>query len=258
MSIVKTHHIDLIIPTVDLDLKILSKSQTSLQAMDCRVLISAPPVVDICRDKRKTYRFLVKHGFNTPITASVHSVLTGKVNISAWPLLIKPWDGSAGRDHRIARNRQELQFFSKRIRHPVCQQWIQGKEYTCDVYVDRHMKVRCVVPRRRMEVRAGEVSKARIEKNPSMIDGVTRLVQTLKAGPGVITVQLIVTNRKELMFIEINPRFGGGVPLSIQAGAHFPKWVLRELLGRPLKIQQEGFQDGLVMLRYDSEVWIQP
>jgi len=83
-----------------------------------------------------------------------------------------------------------------------------------------------------------------------------RLVQNLGAGPGVITLQLFLTADKKIKFIEINPRFGGGVPLSIKAGANFPKWILQELLGQQPNIRFDGFKDNLIMLRYDSEVWL--
>ena len=34
--------------------------------MGCFVLVSAPEVIDICQDKRKTYRFLLENDFDTP------------------------------------------------------------------------------------------------------------------------------------------------------------------------------------------------
>ena len=124
------------------------------------------------------------------------------------------------------------------------------------------MKVRCVVPRKRIETRAGEVSKSQVVKDQYIMNQATRLVEALGAGPGLITLQLFQTPKGKLKFIEINPRFGGGVPLSIQAGANFPKWILQEMLSKPLggkktKILFDGFKDGLVMLRYDSEVWLE-
>jgi carbamoyl-phosphate synthase large subunit len=82
------------------------------------------------------------------------------------------------------------------------------------------------------------------------------LVKKLGAGPGVITVQLILTKDKKIKFIEINPRFGGGAPLSIKAGADFPKWILQGLCGKNLKIKFDNFENNLTMLRYDSEVWL--
>ena len=86
--------------------------------------------------------------------------------------------------------------------------------------------------------------------------GLAALVEKLGAGPGVITLQLFLTDEGRIKFIEINPRFGGGVPLSIKAGANFPKWILQELTDGKPKIRPDGFKDGLTMLRYDSEVWL--
>jgi carbamoyl-phosphate synthase large subunit len=82
------------------------------------------------------------------------------------------------------------------------------------------------------------------------------LVEKLGAGPGVITVQLILTADEQIKFIEINPRFGGGAPLAIKAGADFPRWILQQMLGKRSAIKFDGFKDNLVMLRYDAEVWL--
>jgi carbamoyl-phosphate synthase large subunit len=46
------------------------------------------------------------------------------------------------------------------------------------------------------------------------------------------------------------------VPLSIKAGANFPKWILQQLTGRKPRIPFDGFKDGLTMLRYDAEIWL--
>ncbi|OHB59557.1 MAG: hypothetical protein A2167_04235 [Planctomycetes bacterium RBG_13_46_10] len=257
LFIVKNNGVKLLIPTIDLDLKLLSQNKSKFSALGCRVLVSRPEVIEICQDKRKMYRFLVKNKFDTPVTMSVRSALS-KQNTKEelnWPYFLKPWDGYASRGNAIVKNREELLFFSKRISNAICQEFISGVEYTCDVYVDFNMKVRCVVPRKRIETRAGEVSKGQIDKNPRIMTDAAKLVEALGAGPGVITLQLFLTPDDKVKFIEINPRFGGGVPLSIRAGANFPKWILQEMLNRPAKIRFDGFKDSLIMLRYDSEVW---
>ncbi len=254
LSIVKANKVKLLVPTVDLDLKILARNKPKFAAMGCCVLISAPDVVDICQDKRKTYRFLIKNGFDTPVTLSVAAALSSrKLN---WPCFLKPWDGYASRGNAVVKNRKKLAFFAKRIPNAICQEFIEGTEYTCDVYVDFNMKVRCVVPRKRIEVRAGEVSKGQVIKHPDICGKAAKLVETLRAGPGVITLQLFLNDNDKVKFIEINPRFGGGVPLSIKAGANFPKWILQSLLGRRTNIRFDRFTDNLIMLRYDDEVWV--
>ncbi len=84
-----------------------------------------------------------------------------------------------------------------------------------------------------------------------------RLVETLGTSlRGVVTLQCIVTAQREIRFIEINPRFGGGAPLSIAAGADFPLWLLQELRGQAPQITFDGFRHGLCMLRYDWSVFV--
>ncbi|MFC1677392.1 ATP-grasp domain-containing protein [Planctomycetota bacterium] len=259
LEIVADNKVKLLVPTVDLDLKVLAKNKARFAELGCCVLVSAPEVIEICQDKRKTHRFLQTNGFDTPVTMSVRSALVRSIAESSkfqWPCFLKPWDGFASRGTAIAHNRNDLLFYAKKVPNPICQELIDGAEYTCDVYVDFDMKVRCVVPRMRIEVRSGEVSKGRVVKDAHIISQAAKLVETLGAGPGVITLQLFLNNDKKVKFIEVNPRFGGGAPLSIKAGANFPKWIMRELLGRKVKIGFDNFEDGLTMLRYDGEVWI--
>jgi carbamoyl-phosphate synthase large subunit len=254
LKIVKDNKVKLLVPTVDLDLKALAVNQPKFQSLGCQVLVSKPEVIDICQDKRKTHRFLIKNGFDTPETMSVRSALSKRK--LKWPCFLKPWDGYAGRGNAIVNNRKELTFFVKRIPNAICQEFIEGAEYTCDVYIDFDLNVRCVVPRKRIEVRSGEVSKGQVIKNARIMKQVASLTEKLKAGPGVITLQLFLTGKREIKFVEINPRFGGGAPLSIKAGANFPKWILQELSGKKPKIHFDDFEDKLIMLRYDYEVWL--
>ena len=256
LSIIETNNVKLLIPTVDLDLRRLAQNKPKFTALGCRVLVSQTDVIDICQDKRKTYKFLCTNNFDTPATMSIRTALKSSQSETLFPLFVKPWDGFASKANAIAHNRDELSFYAKRISNAICQELVQGAEYTCDVYVDFAGKVRCVVPRRRIEVRAGEVSKGQIVKHTHMMAEALRLVDNLGAGPGVITLQLFLTSDDKVTFIEINPRFGGGAPLSIKAGANFPKWILQELSGQKPRIRPDGFKDNLIMLRYDSEVWL--
>ena len=256
LKIVQTKNIDLLVPTIDTELKLLALNKSKFAKVGCYVLISEPDIVEICQDKKKTYDFMVKNRFGAPLTMTLRSALARKKLM--FPCFLKRRDGSAGKGNAVARNREELRFFGKRIPNCIVQEFINGTEYTCDVFVDFDMKVRCVVPRKRIEVRSGEVSKAQVVKNRKIMNQCARFVETLRAGPGVITVQLFLTPKRQIKFLETNPRFGGGVPLSIKAGADFPKWILQRLVGRKPSIKFDAFEDGLIMLRYDGEVWVQP
>jgi len=254
LDIAEKNKVHLLIPTVDLDLKILSKNRGKFEKIGCFVNVSAPEVIDICQDKRKTFSFLKKNGFDTPETILVRTALARKK--LSYPKFLKPWDGYASRGTAVVENRKELEVFAKRIPNCIVQEYVQGAEYTCDVFVGLDMKARCVVPRKRIEVRSGEVSKGMVVKNREIMAQTAKVTEALGAGPGVITIQLILKANDEIDFIEINPRFGGGAPLSIKAGANFPKWILQQLMGKEARINFNGFKQGLTMLRYDNEVWL--
>ncbi len=255
LNVVKKHEIDIVIPTIDLELKLLAKNRSAFEQLGARVLVSEPGVVDICQDKRETYRFLTENSIPCPETMTIDQAL--EKTAIPFPRFLKPWDGYASRGNAIVNSRDELRVFGQRIPNCIVQEFAQGQEYTCDAYVDFEMNVRTVVPRMRIEVRTGEVSKAKVVQDHTIMEKTAELVKKLKAGPGVITIQLICKPGGEINFIEINPRFGGGAPLSIRAGANFPKWILAEMIGKQTEISFNGFRDNLVMLRYDDEVWLQ-
>jgi carbamoyl-phosphate synthase large subunit len=258
LSLVREHAVSLLVPTVDLDLPLLARHRPQFEELGCRVLVSDPDVIDTCQDKRRTFGFLTRNGFGTPATMSVRQALAAdRRGELTWPCFLKRWDGFASRDNAVVHDPTELRFYARRIPNALCQEFLEGTEYTCDAYVDFDLKVRCVVPRRRLEARAGEVSKGQVVKDPEIMVQAKKVVELLEAGPGVITLQLFVMKDGRIRFTEVNPRFGGGAPLSIRAGADFPKWILQELTGQRPRIGFDNFTDGLLMLRYDAEVWLQ-
>ena len=68
-------------------------------------------------------------------------------------------------------------------------------------------------------------------------------------------MQVFVQNDTQTIYaIEINPRFGGGFPLSYLAGANYPKWIIEEyLIGNEIPVFHD-WQKNMLMLRYDHEV----
>lgn len=133
---------------------------------------------------------------------------------------------------------------------------MQGEEYTLDILVDFDGNARCIVPRLRIETRAGEVSKGITVKHPGIIAAGRKVAEALPGALGCITVQCFLTRSGDIVFIEINPRFGGGYPLSFAAGADFPKWIIQMVLGEVPDIKLDGWQDDLVMLRYDEGIFV--
>jgi carbamoyl-phosphate synthase large subunit len=56
---------------------------------------------------------------------------------------------------------------------------------------------------------------------------------------------------------EINPRFSGGIPLTIAAGADFPRWLVELALGREIEPALGDFTDDLWMTSFESAFLLQ-
>jgi len=250
LETVHRHDVAALIPTIDTDLPSISRNRDAFENAGCIPLIADPEVIDVCRDKIKTYEFLHENEIDTPATytpAEIHAT-----NEHEFPYFIKPRYGSASlRVHKI-RDQFDLDYYLRKIKEPIVQEFVDGLEHTLDVYVGLTGEPRCVVPRARWQVRGGEVCKGVVIKDHKVMDAGRRVVEAL--GPsvrGVVTLQCIVTAEHRIRFIEINPRFGGGAPLGIAAGADYPAWLLQELRGQTPEIEFDGFRHGLCMLRYD-------
>jgi carbamoyl-phosphate synthase large subunit len=253
---VSRHQIDLLVPTIDTELPKLAAARSRLRDAGCTALVSARRVVKVCRDKLATHRLLVAHDIDVPQTWSRDELPA--IRSMSFPCFLKERFGSAGKGAVRIDDAQSLRFHLARVRHPIVQEYLRGDEYTQDVYCGLDGRVRCVVSRQRLQVRSGEVQKARVVKDSRLVDVSHRVVEVLGDCVGVITVQCIVGPRGRVSVLEVNPRFGGGVPLSIHAGADFPRWLLAELLGRSVRVAQDCVCDGVHMLRYDQSVFWRP
>jgi carbamoyl-phosphate synthase large subunit len=107
-------------------------------------------------------------------------------------------------------------------------------------------------------VRGGEVSKAVTIRSPVLERLAVDVCETLPGAYGALAIQAFLGGGAgDVAIIEINARFGGGYPLSREAGADFPRWMLEDLAGRPSTASADSWQSGLVMLRYDAAVFVQ-
>ena len=256
LDAVRAHRVSALIPTIDTDLPQISEHREEFTAAGCVAMTADPGVINICRDKILTYEFLQKHGIDTPATYAPQAIQA--LGNHCFPYFVKPRYGSASQSvHRIE-DRVDLDYYVKKIDEPIVQEFVDGLEHTLDVYVGLSGLTHCVVPRARWQVRSGEVSKGVVVKDLEIMEAGRRVVDALGSSVrGLVTLQCIVTADRRIRFIEINPRFGGGAPLGIAAGADYPAWLIQELLGETPAIEFDGFRHGVCMLRYDWSAFVQ-
>jgi carbamoyl-phosphate synthase large subunit len=255
LEICRQEDIKLLIPLIDSELIVLAKNKQLFEGIGVRVLISSEELIEISCNKVKSYKFFITKNIPTPKVYKNSEIEEG---LFRFPLLIKPLDGSSSKGVTVIRNEKELKFFKEYIPNAMIQEFISGDEYTVDVIVDFEGNIKTIVPRLRIETRAGEVSKGKTVRDIDVIKAVEDLVKVLPGPIGCITIQCFKQRNGEIKFIEINPRFGGGVPLSIQAGANIPLWIIKMCKGEKIIIsEEENWRENIMMLRYDEAIFME-
>ena len=249
LDICEKDRIDLLIPTIDTDLLVLSENKEKFGAIGTRVMISAPQMIRICRDKNNTSRFFADCGLHAPMPVNDWKAYNG-----GYPAFIKPKDGSSSINAYKVENDEQLEVYASQVEDYIVQPFVSGKEYTIDIFCDWEGNPVSIVPRERLQVRAGEVLKTQIFMDPQMIEEAKALCKAFKSC-GPMTVQLIRDDQGIDWYIEINPRYGGGAPLSMKAGARSAETVLK-LLDGDLVSYQDEIEDGAIYSRFDQSVCI--
>lgn len=245
----KENKVDALIPTIDTDLLILSKNKKLFDEIGTVVLISAEDKIAICRDKRLTASYFKSVDLLTPYPVDDYKDYCG-----GFPAFIKPKDGSSSIFAYKVNDYKELESYANQVPDYIVQPFIEGTEYTVDVFCDFDGNPIYITPRIRLAVRAGEVLKTQIDQNEIIIDEIKKLIADYKPC-GAITVQLIRQSETEKnYYIEINPRFGGGAPLTMKAGANSAIAVLKLLFGEKLCYRSKAAENGSIYCRFDQSI----
>lgn len=251
LDLCQRENVGLIIPLIDPDLPVLAGNVEAIESTGAQVLVSPERVIDICRNKKKTYGFLKKNGFPTPQIFGEEQA--GK---HGFPLIIKPLDGSASVNVFKINDSDELKFFARYVPNAVIQEFINGDEFTTDVFSDWSGNPIAAVPRRRLKVRAGEVSVGRVERNPEL-EQICKEVAKWLGTVGPINIQAIQSG-DSWQILEINPRFGGGSPLSMAAGMPMDQWAISMALNGSFPAEPPVISDHLTMMRFDDSFFYSP
>lgn len=241
--------IGVVIPTIDTELKVLSENRVRFLEQGIQIVISDTAFITTCRDKRLTDSLFHELGIPTPKIMDKDHV--------TFPLFAKPYDGSLSANTHLVHDQEELTKDILNDPKMLLMEYVNTKEYkefTVDMYYGQDGQVKGIVPRERIEIRAGEINKGITRKN--MIVGfLKQRMGTLQGVRGCICLQLFYRlSDHDIKGIEINPRFGGGFPLTYYAKANYAEYIIREyLLGETIDYS-EDWLDRTLMLRYDEDL----
>ncbi len=254
LDIVQQRRVDLLVPLADPDLVPLAAIRPQLVQAGCLPAFGTMRTTDISRDKLRTCRFFSEIGLATPRTCLLPEAMAD--SRQPLPAFVKPRGGSAGK-HAFAVEAWDMLpgWITARGDDFVVQELLDGQEVTVDVFIAPDGRPRCAVPRLRIEVRGGEVTKSQVRLDPEVMRQAEQIAAALPDAFGVINIQGFIRSDGTIGWTEINPRFGGGSPLSIEAGADLPAWLVSLALGRQPDYDVP-IRDGMTMLRFDDAVYL--
>jgi carbamoyl-phosphate synthase large subunit len=250
-DIARREAVRLVVPTIDPELLPFAVAASDFAHMGARIHVSDESVIQVARDKFETMRVLGRAGVPVPRTADLEVVLA-EPDDWPWPLFLKPKGGSASRLIRRVDGPADLP-----VEPPepmIVQEFLDGPEFTVNMFIDAAGQLRCVVAHQRLRIRAGEVEKGRTVRKTSLTDTAHAIAAALPGARGALCFQVIDDKLSGPKVIEINARFGGGYPLAHHAGATFTRWLLEEVAGRP-STAHDNWREGVLMLRYDASVF---
>jgi carbamoyl-phosphate synthase large subunit len=250
--IVKDEDVRLLVPIHDRELAVLARHRTAFLD-SCLVLVSPFDSVQICNDKWRTYQALTKWKIPTfrTMLPDLGRPLADQVRAEGfrYPLIAKPRDGVSSRGLQDILGPEDLVLL-KRVMNPILQEKRDGPEFTIDTFSNRN-GVLAIVPRLRIETRSGISYRGRTMHDSGLERLAGELVERLRIlGPA--NVQVIRTSEGDRV-VEINPRFSGGLPLTIASGVNTPLMALRMAWGE--KLRRIGSFRAVTMCRRWEEVF---
>lgn len=242
-----------ILSLIDPELSILAKAKQEFIDIGVTPIISDLSQVDLCFDKYLFNKRLKKLGFNA-IRSYIdkeqffHDVEKGIIN---YPVFVKPVCGSASINISKAYSKEEIEFLFKRYDNLMIQEFMNGKEFGVDVYIDMISNTpTAVFIKEKLLMRAGETDKS-VSVHDKELEAIIVKFVTKMELKGIIDIDVFKVNNKYYIS-EVNPRFGGGYPHAYECGVNIPKLIMRNILGYKCDDNNISYDKGIYMMKYND------
>ncbi len=246
-DLVLAHDVRLIVPLTDLDHEQLVGARDDLGTT---VLLPGLDVVRMTADKYLAHTFFESRGIPSPPSWLPEEVPED----AAFPLLVKARRGFGSRNIFRANDREELDFYVRRVTTPsFVQRCCAGAEFSIDVFCDFEGRCLNAIPRTMVESKGGESIKGMTIKDWDLIEYGREVAEALPIW-GPANVQCFREADGTHQVTDVNPRFGGGFPLPHAAGGRYPELALELANGGQPEPRLGDFRDGVVMTRFFSHL----
>jgi len=180
----KSLAIDVLYPTVDVELLPIAKEIKNFEAIATHVSISNVDSLSKCLDK-----YALMETCDSQMPLGRYAIFDEQFDENIWqyPLIIKPRSGAGSRDISLVKNKQAIKRIP-RDKNMLVQEYLPGAEYSVDIYLDKNGHCVSAVPRERMKVDSGIAIVSRTLLDKDLI-GLAKKAAALTGLTGVANVQ---------------------------------------------------------------------
>ena len=259
IAICKREQINAITTFIDPEIEILAKNRKQFSKLGVEVLAPYEETAMLCFDKYQMFKKLSSCGIPTVMTWGTieefdEARTAGMVD---FPVFVKPRTGSGSVGARKVLDYDNLLESIKEDSSLIIQEFMDCEDLDADVYIDTitHEAV-SAFSKRKIETRIGGASKTMSFKDEKLFSFISKITKALKFN-GPVDMDFFYRNG-EYYLSEINPRFGGAYLHAYGAGVDFIKLIEKNLNGEANEPAFGEYEEGVVMMMYDSVVIRRP
>ena len=255
LKVIRKEEIDVIVPTGDADIVHFARNSMMMHDLGVVNFMSNYKNIITCQDKWSFYNHMYVNGLEDLLPKT-----SDNDRDISFPKICKPRRGSGSRGIELWRSKDDMKDFSstENLHYSndyIYQEYLPGTEYTIDVLCGLYGEVLSVIPRERLQTKAGISSKGRILRDKKIEESCIKLCESLKV-KGPVCIQMKEDVRGEPKFVEINPRLGGGTYFTTLAGVNFMKIMIDILNAKRFSTKNMKIRSPkeITVLRYYNEV----
>lgn len=232
LEVARRHEVDLVVPTVDVELPLVAARAEEFGAHGIAVLVESTATLARCLDKLALVRACT--GVVRVPTTVLLEPGTPQEELAALgsPFVVKPRSGAGGRGFAVIEAPDDLHAVP-RDGSMIAQELLPGEEYSIDVLARPDGHVVAAVPRRRDKVDSGIAIAGRTVADPEL-EEFGRAVAGVIGATGVVNVQARRATDGTPALLEVNARFPGTMALTQAAGVDMPRLAVAAALGAAL------------------------
>ncbi len=244
-KLTKEHDIDMIIPLTDPECDVLAPHKAAFAAEGVIVACLGAELQVLCRNKARLPEKLKQ------ICSTIPCLPTDSDFEDGYPYLLKPISGRSSQHQLIARSKEELKAFRNLRADYIIQPFIEGDIYTVDVVRDTAGNCMALARKELLRTVNGLGTSVKCYKKHELEEICAGIMQKLDI-VGCVNIEFIGQGHK-YHFLEVNPRFSGGVGFSLLSGYDFINAHVQAHLGKEISLHHKK-KNRLIVQGYQKEI----